>query len=121
MKAHLELITVIGLGGFIGANLRYWVGEWATGQFGNGFPWATLLINLTGSAVLGAFGAWWLAHTGADPRWRLFIAVGFCGAYTTFSTYSLESLNLLLVGNWQAALLNLVVSNVLCLLGARLP
>ena len=85
---------LVGGGGFIGANCRYWAGVWLEGKAGSGFPWTTLLINVLGSLAiglfLGAFGAlnW-------QPNWRLFVAVGILGGFTTFSAFSWETVQLL--------------------------
>ncbi len=114
----METILIIGLGGFIGANVRYWLAQWALQRFGTSFPWGTLIINVSGSFLLAIFLAWLLNHTGVDPRWRLLIAVGFFGAYTTFSTYATESAALLQSANWVGAAADIVGSNGLCVIGA---
>jgi CrcB protein len=117
-RRQVENLLIIGLGGFIGANLRYMVSTWAVGQFGSAFPWGTLIINFSGSCLLGVFIAWTMAHAPVDPRVRLFIAVGFFGAYTTFSTYANESVTLLQNGDWLGALSNILGTNLVCILGA---
>jgi fluoride exporter len=119
-RRKVETLLLIGIGGFIGANVRYWVANWATGQFGPTFPWGTLLINVSGSALLGVFIGWSGNLVTLDPRIRLFLAVGFFGAYTTFSTYANESIALIRTGDWAGVLFNVVGSNILCLLGALL-
>jgi CrcB protein len=116
----VETFLLIGIGGFIGANVRYWMATWAAGQFGPTFPWGTLIINVSGSALLGVFIGWSGNHIAVDPRIRLFLAVGFFGAYTTFSTYANESIALLRFGDSVGVLVNVIGSNVLCLLGALL-
>jgi len=114
----METFIIIGVAGFIGANVRYLIGTWAAAQFGTGFPWGTLLINATGSTLLAMFLAWAGSRTGLDPRIRLFIAVGFFGAYTTFSTYANDSASLINSGMWLTALANILFENVLCVGGA---
>lgn len=114
----METLLIIGLGGFIGANARYLVSTWAVKQFGSAFPWGTLLINFTGSCLLGVFLTWAASRATLDPRVRLFVAVGFFGAYTTFSTFANESLALLQAGNWIAAVSNVLGTNLVCILGA---
>jgi CrcB protein len=104
---------IIGLGGFLGANCRYLVGGWAANQFGSAFPFGTLIINLTGSFVIGLFLTWIGGRFVAPPGWRLFFAVGFLGAYTTFSTYTFESLALLQSRAYLAGLANLFGSAAL--------
>jgi CrcB protein len=118
-SANLDKYLIIGLGGFLGANLRYVVGGWAAEKWGASFPFGTLLINVTGSFVLGLFLAAVTGRLAIDPRWRLFFAIGFLGAYTTFSTYTYETMQLVLAGGWWPGLLNLVFSNLLGL-GASL-
>ena len=77
------------------------------------FPYGTLLINLTGSFLLALFMTLATERYMIDPRWRTLFAVGFLGSYTTFSTYTLESMNLINQGQWGAGLLNLLGSAVL--------
>jgi len=93
--------------------VRYLVGGWAAEKWGGSFPFGTLLINVTGSFILGAFMAFIMDRLALDPRWRLFFAVGFLGAYTTFSTYTFETIQLVLAGSWWPAALNLLASNAL--------
>ncbi len=114
----METLLLIGIGGFIGANLRYLVSTWAAQRLGAGFPWGTMLINFTGSLMLAVFIAWLTTRTTVDPRVRLLIAVGFFGAYTTFSTFAVESITLLQTGNWIGALSNILGTNLICFLGA---
>ena len=118
-RNYLDKFLIIGMGGFLGANVRYVVGGWATEKWGGGFPFGTLLINVSGSFILGAFMAIITSRLALDPRWRLFFAVGFLGAYTTFSTYTFETIQLVLAGSWWPAVLNLLASNALSL-GAAL-
>jgi CrcB protein len=117
-RRQVETFLIIGLGGFVGANVRYLVSGWAAERFGTAFPWGTLIINVTGSALLGVFIAWMIAHTTVDPRLRLLVAVGFFGAYTTFSTYAVDSITLWQSGNWMSALGNILGTNFLCLVGS---
>jgi CrcB protein len=109
---------VIGLGAMLGANARYWVGIWAASQWGTAFPFGTLLVNLTGSLALGFFFGLTEQRLALPPEYRLFIAVGFLGGYTTFSSYSVESISLLQSGSFQMALLNILGNNLLGLLCA---
>jgi fluoride exporter len=116
----LEQLFIIGIAGFIGANVRYWVSGWAAQHLGQAFPWGTLIINFTGSALLAAFIGWSGNRLTLDPRVRLFVAIGFFGAYTTFSTYANESVALLRAGDWIGTLGNILGTNLLCILGALL-
>jgi CrcB protein len=117
-RQQIETFLLIGVGGIIGANLRYWLSLWAADALGGAFPWGTLIINFSGSALLGTFTGWLANHTSVDPRVRLLVAVGFFGAYTTFSTYANESIALLRSGNWLGAAGNILGTNLLCLVGA---
>lgn len=96
----------VAVGAVLGAWARYALSGWAAQRWGASFPWGTLLVNLTGSFLLGVFVAWSTDRFLVDPRLRLLIAVGFFGSYTTFSSYTVESLNLLLAGQWLLGLLN---------------
>src|SRR5436190_9069280 len=117
-RQQIETFVIIGLGGVIGANLRYWVSTWAVQHLGAAFPWGTLIINFTGSALLGFFLGWASNQTTLDPRVKLLIATGFFGAYTTFSTYANESILLLRSSAWILAAANILGTNLLCLVGA---
>jgi CrcB protein len=108
---------MIGIGGFLGANARYVVGGWLTHLWGAQFPWGTFVINISGSFLLGLLMASLNARPLASPQYRLFFAVGFLGAYTTFSTFSYETLRLAQDQSMIAALLNITGSVVLGLVG----
>ena len=109
----MQTFLLISLGAILGANVRYWVGGWAAERFGTAFPYGTLIINVTGSLVLGFFMTLVTDRFLVDPRWRLLVAIGFLGAYTTFSTYSYESVNLILKGQTWLGLVNLFGSSLL--------
>lgn len=114
----VERFFLISAGAILGANARYWVGDWAAQKFGTAFPYGTLLINLSGSFLIGIFLTLTTERFLIDPRWRLLVAVGFLGAYTTFSTFSYESFNLFSRGQWLAALLNALGSTLVGILAA---
>jgi len=109
----MDKFLIISLGAILGANVRYWVGGWAADRFGTTFPYGTLIINVTGSLILGFFITLVTDRFLVDPRWRLLVAIGFLGSYTTFSTYTYESMNLILSGQVWTGLLNLFGSSVL--------
>jgi CrcB protein len=120
MKAILPYVWV-GLGGFLGANARFLVGRASAAIFGLTFPFGTLIINLTGSFLLGLFA------TLATHRWatfaqeiRFIVSIGFIGAYTTFSTFEYESHSLFQDGKWLTATIYIVASIVVGLLAVRL-
>lgn len=87
-------------------------------EWGAAFPYGTLLINVLGSLVVGFFVIWTTERALVNPRWRLLVVVGFCGAFTTFSSYAFESMSLFERGQWQLTLANVVGSNLLCLAAA---
>lgn len=109
-------------GSALGGVLRYWLSGLIAVAVGQTFPWGTLVINVTGSMVIGLFGT----VTGPDGRWlvpgewRQFFMVGVCGGYTTFSSFSLQTLALAQDGEWPAAAANIGLSVGLCLLGVWL-
>ncbi|KTD44295.1 fluoride efflux transporter CrcB [Legionella parisiensis] len=106
----------ISLGAIFGANLRYLVSRISVKYLSADIPFGTFIVNVTGSFILGFFLAWTLERVEVDPRWRLFVAVGFCGAYTTFSTYSYETYMLLEQSDYGLAALNFICNNLFSLL-----
>jgi CrcB protein len=109
----------IGLGGLLGANARYILQQWAAGRWGADFPYGTLLANVSGSFVLAFFMTLATGRLPVSPELRLFVAVGFLGGFTTFSSFSLETLRLMEQGGWWPAGLNFLGNTVLGL-GAAL-
>ena len=103
-------ILAIGVGGFLGALGRYWVSGLAQ-RLGGRFPYGTLSVNLIGSFILGLFATLFLEKVIVNQEVRLFLLVGLLGAFTTYSTFSLETLNLMRGGEWMFAGLN-VLANV---------
>jgi len=100
--------VLLAVGGGAGANARFYLGravaDWQLRHGGVGFPWGTFLINVSGSALLGLLAAACLGH--ADPArrlWYVLLGTGFCGGFTTFSTFSVEALELLREGRGGAA------------------
>jgi fluoride exporter len=105
----------IGVGAVAGASARYFLSGYVAKSLASAFPYGTLLINVSGSFLLGFF----LVLTGermlVDARWRLLIAIGFCGSYTTFSSYAFETFALFEQGQWGLLLWNVMASNLCCL------
>lgn len=101
----LTKTALVFLGGGLGSTARYWLGGWIQSQFGPSFPWGTLAVNATGSLLIGLFLGL-EARSTWDPGWRLFVAIGLMGGYTTFSTFSYETLNLLTEREYASALGN---------------
>jgi CrcB protein len=110
----------ISLGGILGANSRYLIADWAAQRFGAGFPYGTFIINISGSFLLGFFMAFLQDRAFIHPNYRLFFATGFCGAYTTFSTFTYESLRLWQDGSFLLAITNLFGSLVVGMFGVFL-
>ncbi len=109
-------LLLLALGGALGTLARYGVGLWAA-PFSTAMPWGTVGINVLGSFLIGFFGTLTLAHGRypAPEPVRLFVMVGFCGGFTTFSSFSLQTLDLLRGGGTVRALVNVGLSVVLCL------
>jgi CrcB protein len=114
----MEQYIWIALGGALGTTGRYWLSGVVARLFGETFPWGTLIINVTGSFVIGFFAAF----TGPEGRvfvgstGRQFVMIGICGGYTTFSSFSLQTLYLLNEGDWVGAGANIGLSVALCLI-----
>ena len=105
----------IAVGAVAGASARYFLSGLIARNFSTTFPYGTLLINITGSLVLGFFLVYSTERVLLDPRWRLLVAIGFCGSYTTFSSYAFESFALMEQGQWLLMGLDVLFSNLLCL------
>ncbi len=107
----------IAIGSALGGVARYWCSGVAARMIGETFPWGTLIVNVVGSFIIGFFAT----LTGPDGRVfassaaRQFVMIGFCGGYTTFSSFSIQTLNLVQDGEWLRAGGNIVGSVVLCL------
>ncbi len=111
----------VSLGAVGGALSRYYLSLWFARHFGVAFPYGTLLINLSGCFCLGfLFGLTLGRATGIAPEVQLLVAVGFLGSYTTFSTYALDTANLLRTGTWRASLFYWAGSAVLGVLSLEL-
>jgi CrcB protein len=108
----------ISVAAVVGANLRFLVSRLAVREFGPVFPAGTLLINLLGSFIVGLFIVWTSERVLLDPRWRLLVVVGFCGSFTTFSSYAFETMAYFEQGQWGLMLANIFSNNLLCLGGA---
>jgi CrcB protein len=113
---------MVMLGGALGTGGRFWLSGLVANRFGESFPVGTITINVTGSFVIGLFAA--LTEPEGpfliSPAMRQFFMVGLCGGYTTFSSFSLQTLDLARDGDWYKAILNIVVSVVSCLVAVWL-
>lgn len=108
-------IFFVGLGGFIGAVLRYLIGLIPIDN-PSGFPVLTLIINISGAFFIGIIAAFAAKYTYIDPKLVLFLKTGICGGFTTFSTFSLETVDLFKIGSIAAGILYIILSVTLCVL-----
>jgi CrcB protein len=111
------LYLMVAVGGALGSIARFWCSGFVASRFGETFPWGTMLVNVLGSFIIGAFAT----LTGPDGRffvpgeWRVLVMVGFCGGFTTFSSFSLQTLLLLQDEEWLLAAGNILLSVAICL------
>jgi CrcB protein len=117
----MRIYFYVALGGAIGSVLRFLIASSIARSLQEVFPWGTLIVNITGCFVIGLFAA----MTGPDgraisPELRQFVMVGICGGYTTFSSFSLQTLTLAREGDLRGAFLNVIASTTLCLIGVWL-
>lgn len=114
----------IAIGGALGSMARYGIGGLVSDKFGQSFPWGTLVANVTGSFIIGILGALTAPEGRLNPQTRVFatqmLVTGLCGGYTTFSSFSLQTLNLMRDGEWLYAGGNVLLSVVLCLIAVWL-
>ena len=118
----MAMYLAVALGGALGTVGRYFISGMVANTFGETFPWGTLIINITGSFVIGFFST----LTAPDGRLmvsstsRQFVMMGICGGYTTFSSFSLQTLNLMRGGEWVPAAGNVLGSVIFCMIGVWL-
>lgn len=110
----------VAIGGALGSVARFWASGIVANRFGSTFPWGTLAVNVIGSFVIGFFGALVSSEGRLNPQSRefttQFIMLGICGGYTTFSSFSLQTLNLLRDREWLYAGGNILLSVALCMI-----
>lgn len=105
----------IAVGAVSGASARYFLSGYIAKALSSTFPYGTLVINISGSLLLGFFLVFTSERVMVDVRWRWLVAIGFCGSYTTFSSYAFETFALFEQGQWLLLAWNVVASNLLCL------
>jgi fluoride exporter len=105
-----RIFLLVGVGGFIGSVLRYYISQFFAKYFSTTFPLGTLTVNLAGCLLIGIL--YGLSERGSvlTPEWRLFLATGFCGGFTTFSTFSYESIRLMQDGEFLNFSLYIILS-----------
>jgi CrcB protein len=116
----LTQTIAIAAGGAAGALMRYWVSSGVYALLGRAFPWGTLVVNVLGSLAMGLLFVWLTERSSLGPEWRGLLLVGFLGAFTTFSTFSLETLHLIGSAAYLKAGLNMLLSVVACVFAAGL-
>jgi len=116
----MNQVLAIAGGGAVGALLRYWVSSGVYLLAGRDFPYGTLVVNVLGSLLMGFLYIWLLERALGGVAMRAFVLIGLLGAFTTFSTFSMETLNLMEAGQMGRAILNTLMSVVLCIGAAAL-
>jgi CrcB protein len=112
----MRAILLIALGSALGGVGRYWLSGVVAARVGETFPWGTLVVNVIGSALIGVLAALGdSARVGLPPEARQFLMVGVLGGFTTFSSFSLQTLRLMQDGDWTRAAGNVMLSVALCL------
>jgi CrcB protein len=104
---------LVGIGGCLGSILRFWLGSYIGGKMGARFPYGTLVINITGSFLIGLIFALLTVRTNWSPNWRYLIPIGFIGGYTTFSSFEYETLRMIQDGQIGLGLLYVATSVVI--------
>lgn len=111
----MKMLLLIAGGGAFGAVMRYGASLGVYSLLGRGFPYGTLFVNVAGSLLMGVLSVLMLERFNVGPEWRAAILVGLLGSFTTFSTFSIETLNLLEQGDLMKAFANIVLSVMVCL------
>jgi fluoride exporter len=111
----MEKFLYIGIGGFLGSISRYWLSTVIYRKLGESFPYGTLSVNIIGSFIIGLLMSMFEERFLAQPELRLFLVVGVIGGFTTFSSFSFETVALIRAGNFLYAAMNVTVSIFVCL------
>lgn len=116
----MQQYLAIAAGGAVGALMRFAMSNWVYGVTGRDFPYGTLVVNVAGCLLMGILYVLLLERVAGEVAWRAFLLIGMLGAFTTFSTFSIETLNLLENGAHLRALINVLASVSACLLATWL-
>ena len=116
----MSQLVYIAAGGATGALMRYWMSNGIYAILGRGFPYGTLTVNVVGSLLMGFCYVFMIERMDVSVEWRAALMIGLLGAFTTFSTFSIETLNLLESGEQLKAALNILLSVTLCIIGCWL-
>ncbi len=116
----MSQLVYIAAGGATGALMRYWMSNGVYAFLGRGFPYGTLTVNVVGSLLMGFCYVFMIERMDVSVEWRAALMIGLLGAFTTFSTFSIETLNLLESGEQLKAALNILLSVTLCIIGCWL-
>ncbi|RKD34222.1 hypothetical protein BET03_07790 [Thermohalobacter berrensis] len=116
----MKKIILLGTGGFIGSNLRYWISVWVSEFVGMYFPYGTLAVNVLGCFILGFIMIYGTEVIELNPQIKLFIGTGMLGALTTFSTFSFETISLIRESSYSLAILNILLNIIIGLAGVWL-
>jgi CrcB protein len=112
VQDEMQRLIFIGLAGFAGTLMRYWLSEWTARRFGETFPTGTLVVNLIGCFLAGLFFSLMFDRYLVSPTVRTVILIGLLGGFTTFSSFGLQTFTLLRDGEMGLALFNIAISNV---------
>lgn len=107
----MRTLLIVGLGGATGSMLRWLVSYWTERAVGTAFPWGTFFVNFVGCFLIGLV-IQLTDRSGVSAEWRMFLATGFCGGFTTFSAFALENLKMIESGNFQGFLMYTLISVV---------
>ena len=111
-------IISVGIGGFCGAVSRFLITGWVHNVTGSSMPYGTLAVNVGGSFILAFMLQFFIAYPGISPHLKSAITIGFLGAFTTFSTFTVDTLHFMEHGNYSKVLLNIALNVIICLIAA---